>query len=446
MKLPLQTPLFGIAVASAGLNGCKHLLASTFSIFGLVYLTDVIGLSPKVAGAVILTSLLLDALADLPFGAVLDGLRAKLKDYGAILIISGGASSICLATFFASAFIFAQAADITWLLVVVIIVFRLAFTVFDLAENGIAARVMTEPRNRSWFASTRKVTASLATLILGASVGWAFEAQANQAQRIATGGLVLAICLLILVILLYQHLRTRDQMGPLFVQTSLRQRLVALRSTRAGWSIALISMCEACGTTLLISGLIYFSKSVFADPTWAGQAIIAFTLSQIVAQPFWLLCTNKIGKRYAFFLSHVLTALCGLALLLCATYDTSLALVLMFLTGLSIGGVSMLRWSIVPDIIDHASTVNGVRVETGIIGLIISAIQIGVGLSAAFLGLGLSVIDYSAARPEMVSGQIGYVICVPFIVLHVISAFLIWNDRQLSPVEIGSPKPIGYQN
>ena len=438
MKIAQNRPLLGIAIASAGLNGCKHLLTSSFSIFGLVYLTDVIGLSPEVAGTIIFTSLLVDAFADLPLGAVLDGVRAKLKSYGAILILSGAAGSLCLASFFGIAFLSSQIGEVVITLVILIMIFRLAFTIFDLAENGVAARVMTDPNNRSWFASFRKVTAALATLMLGACIGWAFETNANQASRIGFGGLMLAILLFALISLLYSYLRPHDEAGPPFVQTSFQQRLAALKDARAGWSIALISMCEAFGTPLLISGLIYFSKSVFADSKWAGQAIIAFTLAQIVAQPFWLWCASQIGKRHAFCLSHSLTAVCGLGLVLFAQNSPSGALGLMFLTGLSIGGVSMLRWSIIPDIIDHASYTSRIRVETGLIGLIISAIQIGAGLAAALLGLGLSIIDYSPTNPQLVGSQIGILIFGPFILLQLISAALIWKDNHLSPTEVSS--------
>jgi glycoside/pentoside/hexuronide:cation symporter, GPH family len=431
-----------IALASASLNGFKQLYWSFFSILGLVYLTDIVGLNPVLAGGIIFASLIFDALADLPVGAFLDGVRARISDYGAILYWSAGLSSLFLAGFFGLSAVLATQAASVWLIVPVLFAFRLCFSVFDLAENSIAARVMTDPQARTYFAAGRKIAACLATMSLGAGVGWLLAADSDQAQRLAMTACLGGAALFGLIALTYRALRSWDQSGPPLVRSTIGERLNALRQTPAGWSITGISLLEAASTTVFVSGLIYYAKAVYGDPAWAGHGIIAFTLAQIIGQPVWLWCAHRFGKVVAFAATHGATAVCAAAFLLFADQDRTSGLVIVFCIGLAIGGVSTLRWSIIPDIIDAAAITNRVRVESGLIGLVIAGIQIGAGLSSGVLGAGLSVIGYLPSAPQVVSQSIGVVVALPIIVLHVVCAILILLGAKLWPLHMSQAQPL----
>jgi Na+/melibiose symporter-like transporter len=433
MKETSPRPIRIISLASASLNGLKQLYWSFFSIFGLVYLTDVVGMGPAQAGAIIFASLIFDGLVDLPVGAVLDGIRARLPDFGAILFWSAGLTSAMLALFFALAALSAGSLPGLWILVPTLLGFRLCFSVFDLAENSVAARVMTNPDERTAFASARKIAACLATMALGASVGWLMGGGVQQATRLAVAAAICSVVLFFAVTIAFLPLRHWDQIGARLEPSTLRQRIEALGQTRAGWLIALAALMEACATTVFISGLIYYAKSVYGPPAWAGHAIIAFTLAQILGQPLWLWAARQYGKLAAFAATHGATAFFATCFAVAAGQNAVLGLCLVFGMGVAIGGVSTLRWSIIPDAIDRAAAVQSVRVESGLIGLVISAIQIGAGLSAALLGGGLSLIGYLPAAPQVVSAQIGLVLTAPIIVLHIACSVLIVSSAKHLP-------------
>jgi Na+/melibiose symporter-like transporter len=228
----------------------------------------------------------------------------------------------------------------------------------------------------------------------------------------------------------FQPLRHWDQMGARLEPSSLRQRVHALAQTRAGWLLALLALMEACATTVFISGLIQYSKSVYATPAWAGKAIIAFTLAQILGQPFWIWAASRFGKLNAFAATHGATAAFAGVFMVAAGQHALLGAFMVFCMGAAIGGVSTLRWSIIPDTIDIAAEANSMRVESGLIGLVVSAIQIGAGLSAAILGGGLSLIGYLPDTPQEVSAQIGILLAGPIILLHVMCAVLILRNAR----------------
>jgi Na+/melibiose symporter-like transporter len=413
-----------IGVSSAALNGIKNTYWSLFTLFGMVYLTDVMGLSPALAGTILFASLMFDACVDLPLGAVLDGLRGRLRDYGGIFLVSAGLSSVALTAFFSLGIMSLGSIELV-LLVVALLLFRLTFSVFDLTENAIAVRVMTDPDDRTLFASGRKVAQSLTTVVLGASMGWVFESDTDYGVRIGALALGASIILIGLSAACYNNLRTHDQNGAALVGSKLTERVRAIKNTPGSWIMAALAFLEACGSTVFLSGLIYYSIVVLKDPSWVGIAVMSMTLSQVGGQPLWLWMARRFGKIGAFGLTHGLAAGAGLLFALFGGLSETHALMLICLTGVCLGGVSTLRWSLMPDIIDNAARNNGFRVESGMIGLVIWAIQTGAGIAAITLGLGLSTIGYQAGGNFQQAPLIVLVVVGPFIVLNGLSALLI---------------------
>jgi Na+/melibiose symporter-like transporter len=100
--------------------------------------------------------------------------------------------------------------------------------------------------------------------------------------------------------------------------------------------------------------------------------------------------------------------------------------VLVGLVGAMVGGVSTLRWSLVPDLIDAASR-DGPRLETSLIGLVSGAVQMGSGLAVAILGVLLGLVGYAAEAPtdadaSLLAGAIGMVVACA----HGLCALLSW--------------------
>jgi len=432
--MPVALPIerLKIGLSSAALNGIKNVYWSLFTLFGMVYLTDVIGLSPALAGTILFASLMFDAVVDLPLGALLDGIRVRLRDYGSILIVSAGLSSLALTAFYLFG-IFSFGTLETAFLIGTLLMFRLTFSVFDLTENAIAVRVMTNPEDRTLVASARKVAQSLAAVLLGASMGWVFQSEGDYAARIATMALSASVVLIALTAACYNNLRQSDRLGATLDETKFSQRLDAIKKAPGCWIIAAAAFLEACGTTAFMSGLIYYAIVVLKDPSWVGAALVSMTLSQVAGQPLWLWIARRLGKIAAFGLTHGFAACAGLAFALFGQGSEALALGLICLIGGLLGGVSTLRWSLLPDIIDQAARQNGVRVESGMIGLVICAIQTGAGVAALTLGFGLSAIGYEAGRDFLETAPIILVVVGPFIALNGLCALGIFLfRRQLS--------------
>jgi GPH family glycoside/pentoside/hexuronide:cation symporter len=442
--MPVAPPIekLKIGLSSAALNGIKNVYWSLFTLFGMVYLTDVIGLSPALAGTILFASLMFDAVVDLPLGALLDGIRVRLRDYGSILIVSAGLSSLALTAFYFLGLFSFGSLEMA-LLIGTLLMFRLTFSVFDLTENAIAVRVMTNPEDRTLFASARKIAQSLTAVLLGASMGWVFKSEGDYAARIATLALGASVVLIALTAACYNNLRQSDRLGATLDKTKFAQRLDAIKKAPGCWIIAAAAFLEACATTVFMSGLIYYAIVVLKDPSWVGAAVVSMTLSQVAGQPLWLWIANRLGKIAAFGLTHGFAALAGIIFALFGQVSEASALGLICLIGGLLGGVSTLRWSLLPDIIDHAAHQNAVRVESGMIGLVICAIQTGAGVAALTLGFGLSAIGYEAGRDFLNAAPIILVVVGPFIALNGLCAVgIVLFRRQLLQARGTKVKPI----
>ncbi|OYW49174.1 MAG: hypothetical protein B7Y36_12615 [Novosphingobium sp. 28-62-57] len=389
------------------LNFVKHSFWSFFGLFGLVYLTDVVGLDPAFAGSILLASLVFDGLIDPLVGAAIDWLRSKLPDYGWILLGGVLASAVSLALFFNTA---ALDLGIVWLLVL-LLVFRLTFTVFDLSDNALASRITASVEERTAMAAWRKAAAALASLATGAAVGYIASDAAEAAVRLPVFALILAVASLLLAWLGYTALKRLDQAGPPIKLVEAGEWLIALGGAQGALVLAFLALIETTATPVLVGGLIYFSRALTGDAHWAGTAIVILTLAQLALLPLWAWAAVRLGKRATLALTHAATALACLAFAFLAATSAVWGWLLVGVVGAMVGGVSTLRWSLVPDLIDAASR-DGPRLETSLVGLVSGAVQIGSGLAVAMLGVLLGLAGYSAQAPadvdvSLLAGGIG---------------------------------------
>lgn len=389
------------------LNFVKHGFWSFFGLFGLIYLTDVVGLDPAFAGSILLASLVFDGLIDPFAGAAIDWLRSKLRDYGWILMGGALASAVGLALFFNVA---AFNLGMVWLLAF-LLVFRFAFTVFDLSDNALASRITASIEERTAMAAWRKAAAALASLATGAAVGYIASDAAEAADRLPVFAVTLAAASLLLAWLGYAALKPLDQAGPPIELVQPGEWFIALGGAQGALVLAFLALIETAATPVLIGGLIYFSRALTGDAHWAGTAIVISTLAQLSFLPFWTWAAARFGKRASLALTHAITAFACLAFAFMAATSPVWGWLLVGVVGAMMGGVSTLRWSLVPDLIDAASR-NGPRLETSLVGLVSGAVQIGSGLAVAILGLFLDLAGYSAEAPaafdvSLLAGCIG---------------------------------------
>ena len=416
MKQPFRT----VALFYTIMNLAKHGYWSFFGAFGLVYLTDVLRVAPGLAGAIMFASLLFDALIDPAAGSALEWLRSRQKDYQPVVIGGAAASALCMWGFFNTHSLgFGLAAAVGAMLA-----FRMAFTVYDLSDNALAARITASPDERTSLSAFRKAAAALAGMATGATAGFAVSDPIAARTNLPTLAAIVSLASFVLAVSGYRALRGLDRAAEPFSTAPIGERLRALFRSKDALVLAGLALAEGASTPILVGGFIYFARASTGDAAWAGVATVLLAVTQIAALPLWTWSAKRFGKRNALVASHALTAIACAAFAVASAVSPTAALAVVGAIGVSIAGVSTMRWSLAPDLIDAASR-RGVRIETSLIGLVSGAVQIGAGVAAGAMGAILAINGYAATDPTALDPvRLALWLSVPVAIAHVACAGL----------------------
>ena len=108
------------------------------------------------------------------------------------------------------------------------------------------------------------------------------------------------------------------------------------------------------------------------------------------------------------------------------------ALIAVFVVGIVTGGISTLRWSIAPDLVDQIDARSGKRMEGSIMAILTSTIKLSDATANLLFGGLLFWFDYSAAEPSGVAS--GWIFATAITLPMVIAAGAgAWLLRRPSP-------------
>lgn len=423
----LQAPALA---AYSAMNLGKHALWGLLSGLGLYYLTEELGVSPSWAGAILMASLLMDAAIDLPIGGLLDQWRARLPSYLVPVVGSVMVCAASMAVFFSAGHVLPHGIVVPVALVGLFL-FRVAFTVFDLSDNALASRITTDAQDRTTASVWRKLAAGLAGLGLALATSWTLEPDTDMSGRFLLLGIGAAVAVTVVVVVGYLRLMPLDRAAAPFAEVSIPVRWRALRRSRDVWTLGIVTLLEASTTPIFTAGLLFFAAAVHGMAALAGTALAVITAGQILSLPVWWWLSNRLGKCTALQAAHLVGALGATAFMLVADQGQEAQAMAVLVLGISGGGVSTLRWSIAPDLVDRTERVTGVRVESGIIALLTGAIQVGAGLAAGLLGLGLAVLEHP--QSEIPALTLAGLIAGPAVLAHAACALILGKRGLLEP-------------
>ncbi|WP_338061579.1 MFS transporter [Sphingomonas pollutisoli] len=371
-------------------NFGKNALASTMDFFLLFILTERWGVSPAIAGLVVMIGLVWDGICDPLLGMLLDRPADRNAVYRRILFVGAPVVGMVFAIFFIdpkwrgnSIVIWAVAA---------VMLFRTAYSACDVAHNALMMRLTTTPGSATTVSGLRYMFSCLGALAV-AHFASAFVATPRESgyDLVAVTGLA-AI----------------SYVGTLWISASSAPQRMPARAAVAppaspGWIIAnrplllLLALGFAQALTLPVFArcFAYIGKGVLQDASWTGTALTMLAAAQLVALPIWMTIARRLERRAALGLALVAVA-AGLAVF---AIEPTLAMAGIALFGVGNAGLQMMIWVLLADAVDHGERRTGIRCEGLPVALLLLALKIGGGLSGALLGHGLTMIGWSAGAP-----------------------------------------------
>ena len=396
-KKPGQVPLkarIGFGVGDFGFL----LVWQGTALFLMYFYTDVLGISPIMAGTIYMIAMIWDAVTDPLFAAMADRTRSRMGMYRPWLLYGAVPFGVAYPLAFSGPGSL-PIDPVIWALATHIFL-RTAYTVVSMPFNSLQARLTSDGEERSVLAGFRMVGAAsgglavvFLTPVLVQTFGAGREAEAYFASACISG----ALATLALLYCFYSMREPDTQPAasdsflgdlksifPMFLANPPLIRVFAI--------IVLGSVCLG----MFGKNMLYHFKYDLQRPELTVIALVLPAILLVLTVPFWVWVSKRSSKRFALAMG-TFVSLAGY-LLFFFNFENWLWLSFgaILITGVGSSSLAVMFWAMLPDTVEYGEVKTGVRAEAKTFGFATFAQKAATGINAVLLGALLGVVGFEA--------------------------------------------------
>jgi glycoside/pentoside/hexuronide:cation symporter, GPH family len=364
-------------------------------LFFLFYLTDIVGLSPAVAGTVVLIGKLWDGVNDPLIGVMVD--RTRSRHGRKRVYLRYGAVPFAL-SFVALWWLPADSASLATavLATVLTLVFATTYSLVGVPYQALVP-VMTADYDERTRLVSYKAIASAIGVVVGGGIALVVsdEVGVETALRIMAAAFGVAIAATVLIAATSTRPYARYDTVAI---TPVPLRQYVRMGTEPNVVILLAyKLLGAVATGVLTASVPYVATHVLGSGRAATISLAAYTIVGAALVPVWNRLTHRFDKRRLVLASNVAAAGVLLVVAVLATAGSTVV----FVAGSALLGAVMSAYlvippSLVPDLVDHYEYERGERHEAVFFGLWMTVHQLGLGAAGFVLGVFLGAFGYQA--------------------------------------------------
>mgnify|MGYP000611671374 FL=1 len=360
----------------------------------LYFYTDVVGISPLLAGWIYALGIGWDAITDPYMGYIAERTRTKMGSYRPYILFG----SIPLAFSFVLLF-WVPPFEGNFLFIFLIMVnlfHRTCFTIVSVPYSSLTARITDDSEERTKLTTARMLGASFGTLTISA-LGFPIINWFGSGEE-SLGFIYLGVCsgLAAIFILAITVKTVRERNFNLEI-TQLPKFSEVSKSIVNNYAFLIVfaSTLTLITTSIMFNkNLIYYTKYALDLHEYQGLILGVSSASAFLAIPVWAYSALKIGKRNSWLISMILLVFSFLFFYLYPIKNLLELLIVLAVLGIGNGATGVLFWSMLPDTIEYGEWKTGVRTESSLYGFMTFAQKGGIAISALILGVLLTNIGF----------------------------------------------------
>jgi GPH family glycoside/pentoside/hexuronide:cation symporter len=360
-----------------------------------IFLTDVVGIAPRIAAAAIFVGRSWDYINDPLIGHISDrtrtrwGRRRPFLLFGPLPFALAFAmlwwrppweSTLALAVYYAAAYV----------------VFDAAATFVYMPYFALTPELTLDYDERTALTSYRmffSILGSLVAFTVPLMIVGSFTPE--NAPRVLRMGLLFGIASALPLLLTFFGTRERQEYMKQ-EQPSLRQSLRAARMNRPFVFGLVIFLLTWVSVSVLESTLLYFVKYVVQREPQSDLIMAVIFVTAIFALPFWEWASRRWSKRWAYIGGIAFWAAVQIVMItLTPSTGMPLILFLCVLAGVGVGAAHVIPWSIIPDAIEWDELQTGERHEGMFYSLITLMQKVASSIAIPLVLLLLDVTGYT---------------------------------------------------
>lgn len=370
---------------------------SGVGLYLLYFYTDVVGISPSLAGLIYGIGMFWDAITDPFMGYMAERTRTKWGVYRPYLLFG----NIPLALSFILLFWVPplEGGALFFFLLFANLLHRTCFTLVSVPFSSLTPRITSDSQERTNLTGFRMLGAQTGTnlmaLLAFPIIFWVGgEDESLGFVILATIAGLTALGIHAITFLTVKE-PSNDQ-GIERVGGSLSEAAKAIGKNGPFWLVFSATLIVGITTIFFGNNLIYYTKYALNLHEHQGTILFTSGIVAFLSIPIWWSISNNIGKKLTWLISSSITLI---ALLVFYLYEIDTLSELLFLVafiGFGSGAGGILFWSMLPDTIEYGEVHTGVRSESSLYGFMTFAQKGSIAFAIIILGLVLDFIGFQA--------------------------------------------------
>ncbi len=405
----------------------SNIIFQTVMMFLLIYYTDVVGLSPAVVGTLFLVVRIFDAITDPLMGALADRTNTRwgqFRPYLLWLALPFGLASVLAFT----SFDLSENGKLIYAFITYALL-MLVYTAINIPYSALGGVLTADPKERVSVQSYRFVFGMLGGLIVAAGtmplVDW-FGAD-NKALGYQQAMLAMSVLGVILFLLCFAGTQERVAV-PKNQKSSFKQELHALWQNDQWRILCLAGLLLLSGQVLRGTLAVYYVKYYLGK----SELITLFMTLGMIASILGCALSQTLAKKVCKIKAYI--ALQTIAASICVfSYfigreQIYLAFIMFFLWSFFLQMATPLLWAKMADTIDYGHWKTGIRITGMVYSAVVFFIKLGVAVGGALAGWLLAYYGYQADIEQNENTLHG--ILLSFTIFPAIGSFLVaWVMR-----------------
>jgi len=394
----------GIAVKSGYALGDHsiNIQLACLSLFYLFFLSEVVGLSPSLAGLVLLGGRAVDAFTDPLMGRLSDRTRWRFGRRRPWFLIAALPFGLSFALLFSPAPGGGELAVFAFYLSIYV-VNTLCSTMLAVPYMALLPELALGYHERTSMNSYRTVGVVAAILLSAAGMPWLVERFGGGAPGYAGAGIVLGAWVALPWLVVHRVSWERPELHTEST-TSFADAVKRLGRHASFRQLAVLFVVARIAVDVAGAMLIFYFAYWIARPEDFSLAMVLMLGGVAVSLPFWMRLAREVDKRSVFIAGSLWWSAMLLGIFL---YDPAqprwLVLAFAGLSGVGYGVADLMPWSMLGDVIDEDDLQSGERSEGLYAGFFTFLRKLGGAAGVALAGLVLDAAGFvrgGAAQSE----------------------------------------------
>lgn len=369
------------------------------SMFLMVYMTEIAGISATVAGTIYAVTKIWAGFSDLIAGQTVDRFDTRWGRLRPWILFGSTPLAITFVLLFSVPAGLSPGLTIAWILLLDA-AFQLAYSFVNIPYGSLSAAMTQDPVDRSKLSGARSIASAITGVALSAIIAPQFDK-----EKIATVGsenirvqltltmLALGVLAIILYFICFKNSREVVPRGQGKVSITATLKMVIKNRPLLNLCLGALFLLGAMFTMNAVG--MYYAINILGNGAQFTMLMAAQTVGTVIVSSLVPSLTVYLGKRWGYVFSAGIAILGYIVIFFSPEQSLVTALIAWFLLGAGTGGSNSLMFSMQADTVDYGEWKTGIRAEGGSYSILSFIRKVGQGIGGGLAGVILAYFGYS---------------------------------------------------